>query len=126
MEDFECSVNIVPGDNVSVSRDKITAMIEIYKKHDIREFSKILIKPFGTPSDSAHVVLKPDTAFVIVGGVKKSVELMNENQLHPFVDITGLKVPGIYNLKVECWMDDKDVNVKKIQPGKIEVELKKP
>lgn len=126
VEDFECKVKIVPEDNVSVSRDKITAMIEIYKKNDVREFNQIPIKPFGSPASSARITLLPDKAFVIVGGAKKSVELMNGNQLHPFVDITGLKVPGIYNLKVQCWIDDKDVHIKKIQPVTIDVKLGKP
>lgn len=125
VEDFECKVKTIPRDDIIVSSKEVTAVIEIYKKRDVREFSRIPIKPFGTPASSARVILKPDQAFMIISGIKKSVELMNESQLHPFVDITGLKVPGIYNLEVKCWIDDKDVSIKEIQPEKIEVELKK-
>jgi len=126
VEDFECSVDLVLKDNVTASRKAITAQIEIYKKYDVREFSNILIKPFGVPASPAKVVLNPDKTFIIIDGAKKAVEIMNASKLHPFVDISGLKVPGKYSLNVECWLEKKDVDIKEIKPSMIEVELKKP
>ena len=126
VEDFECSVDLVVKDNVIASRQKITAQFEIFKKYDVREFNDIPIKPFGSPLTPAKAILTPDKAFIIVDGVKKSVEIMNENQLHPFVDISGLKVPGKYELNVKCWLDDEFVTVKELNPKKIQVELNIP
>lgn len=126
VEDFECEVDLVPKDNITVSRKAVTAQIEIYKKYGIREFNDIPIKTYGSPASPGKAVLQPAKAFIIVNGVKKSVEIMQDKELHPFVDITGLKVPGTYSLAIKCWVDDKDVKIKAIKPKQVNVELKQP
>lgn len=126
VEDFECDVNLVMKDNVTASRKAVTSQIEIYKKYDVREFKNINIKPFGSPAETAKAILNPEKIFIMVHGVKKSVEIMNDSKLHPFVDISGLTVPGKYELDVKCWLDDEDVEVKELKPKKISVELIKP
>ena len=126
VEDFECDVKLDIKNNVVANRAAVTAQIEIYKKYDVREFSNMSIKTYGSAASPCKAILQPPQAFIIIKGVKKSVEIMQETALHPFVDISGLKVPGKYSLKIKCWADDKDVRVKEIKPKKIDVELKKP
>lgn len=126
VEDFETEVNLDSEKNVAVNRKAVTVQIEIYKKFDVREFNDIPIKTFGAPATPGQAVLKPAKAFIIVDGAKKSVEIMQDKELHPFVDVTGLKVPGKYSLPVQCWVDDKDVKIKEIKPKQIDVELKEP
>lgn len=124
--DFECEVNLKAPKNITVSRKAVTAQIEVYKKYEIREFENVLVKPFGTPETPAKIDLKPDKVYVRIKGVKKSVEIMNDRELNPLVDVSKLKVPGKYSIKVKCWLGDNDVEIQEIKPEKIDVELKTP
>lgn len=126
VEDFETELKLLPKDNVTVNRRMVTVQVEIFKKYDIREFENVTIKPFGTPASPANVEIQPKQVYMRVRGVKKAVEIMQEKELNPLVNISGLKVPGKYSLEVKCWVNDKDVNLQEIKPKKIDVELKQP
>lgn len=126
VDDFEIDAPLVPKKNVSMSRKMATVQIEIFKKFDTSDFNNIAVKPLGFPASPAHVIFKPSNVTVTLYGIRKSLEILKNSEIHPFVDISNLKVPGSYKLKVKYWVDKKDVTVRGGAPEEIQVELKKP
>ena len=49
--------------------------------------------------------------------------MLTKNQIKAFVDISGYNKPGIYQIKVDCWINDPKINVKFIEPTLLNVEL---
>jgi len=125
VDDFECEVALSKRKGISLSTPRVTAQIEIFKKLDVREFANIEVKPFGVAAGKGNIAIIPNKVLIMVDGVKKSLEVMNESNIHPYIDITTLKEPGTYSLDVKCWIDAKDVKVKEIIPSKVNVEFKK-
>ena len=126
VDDFEIDTPLVAKKNVSMSRRMTTVQIEIFKKFDTSDFDNIMIKPLGFPSSPAKVIFKPQQVTVTLYGIRKSLEVLKDSAIHPFIDITNLKVPGSYKLKVKYWIDDKNITVRGGAPEFIQVELKKP
>jgi len=126
VEDFEVDTSLVSKKNVSLSRKIVTVQIEIYRKYDTRDFADIQIKPLGFPLSPAKIKFSPSSVTATIFGIRKSIEILKPEEIHPFVDISGLKVPGIYNLKVKYWVDVKDVTIRGGAPDTIKVELSKP
>ena len=126
VDDFEIDAPLVSKKNVSMSRKTATIQIEIFKKYDTNDYNNILIKPLGFPSSPAAVIFKPSRVTVTLYGIRKSLEILKDSEIHPFIDITNLKVPGSYKLKVKYWVDKKDITAIGGAPEMIQVELKKP
>ena len=126
VEDFEVDTSLVAQKNVSLSRKIVTVQIEIYRKYDTNDFPDIPVKPLGFPSSPAIIKFIPSEVTTTIYGIRKSLEILKPEEIHPFVDISGLKVPGTYNLKVKYWVDKNDVTVRGCAPETIKVELRKP
>jgi len=126
VEDFEVDTSLVEKKNVSLSRKIVTVQIEIYRKFDTDDFVDLPVKPLGFPAAPARIKFTPTTVTSTIYGIRKSLEVLKPETIHPFVDISGLKVPGVYTLKVKYWVDEKDVTVRGGAPDSIKVELLKP
>jgi YbbR domain-containing protein len=125
VEDFECDLKIRVVDGVTVTPKSVTATVDIYKKFDSRGFDALPIKPFGfMPNSTRKIELGVKTAFAQVAGLKQAVELLTADDLHPFVDISGIDKPGEYTLSLQCWSSVKDVQVKEINPKTIQVIIR--
>jgi YbbR domain-containing protein len=124
VEDFDCRLEIdTKGKNISISPQTISARIEIYKKYDVREFKNIEIKPFGYLSGRKIVHIKPQQTTITVKGVKNAVETLTTDKIRPLVDLSGIDEPGDYTLNVQCWLNDKELSVKSIEPSTVNVTI---
>lgn len=125
VEDFECSLNLKIGSNVTVSPKIVTVKVDVFKKYDSRTFDALNIKPFGfMPRTSRSVVFDIKTASVKVTGLKQAVELLTAENLHPFVDISEIDKPGEYTLSVQCWSSVDNMLVKEIKPGTVQATVR--
>ena len=125
VEDFDCEVKIRHPAKVEVRPDSVIAKIEIYKNRDSRVFDEVPIKPYGFIPPGMQLTFEPRTVSILVEGTKRAVELATIGKLKPFVDVSNLHGPGEWRLKIECWLNDKELSVKKLTPATVKVTLKK-
>ena len=72
-------------------------------------------------------LLNDDNVEITVSGPPSQVTLMRDVQLTPYVDISGIREPGEYQLPVECRMpDDVESAVKRVFPAKVKVKIAQP
>jgi YbbR domain-containing protein len=124
VDDFEIDAILVSKKNVSMSQKMVAVQIEIFKKFDTTDFANIQIKPLGFTASPAAITFTPSHVTTTLYGIRKSLEILKNSEIHPFVDISNLKVPGVYNLKVQYWVDKEDIIVRGGAPETIKVELK--
>ncbi len=126
INDFEMDLTLAKRDNIVASRQDVTAYIEVFKRYDSREFSRVPVRMLGAPEVPAKVSMVPGEVMVVIHGIRRSVEVTGLRDLNAHVDISGLAVPGKYMLDVRCWMDSQDIKVQMIMPQQIEVTLERP
>ncbi len=125
VEDFDCEVRIRHPARVEVRPNRVLAKIEIYKNRDSRAFENVPIKPYGFIPPGTRLTFKPETVSVLVEGTKRAVELATPGKLRPFVDMSELRGPGKWRLKTQCWLNDKELAVKRMTPAVVEVTLER-
>ena len=126
VKNIERMVKIRHDGRITVRPKELLAKIEIYKNRDSRTFENVPIKPYGfIPSPGFELTFKPDHVSILIEGTKRAVELATPDEMHPFVEISGLKKPGTWQLETQCWLKNKELSVKAVKPSKIEVTLKK-
>jgi len=125
VEDFEYIAKIADlGSKVVFFPQKVTAHVEIYRKIDTRIFSGLPVSILNVPA-SGRLVKKITPAIVDVtaGGVKSSLEVMNGSEISTFVDATASKEPGVYKLKVQCYVNLPEIKISSISPSEVEIEI---
>ena len=69
-----------------------------------------------------EIVSSPNVE-ITVSGLKNLIETMRKDDLQPYVDISPLDRPGLYNVSVKCWSDRDGVNIRNIHPETISVKI---
>ena len=102
--------------------------VEIYKAIGTNVFDDIPVDIlFGKQNAKFYAKLKlsSNTVNVTLRGPKSHLEMLTDSQIKTFVDISNFNKPGIYQVKVDCWVNDPKVSVKFIEPSILNVELLK-
>ena len=125
VEDFDCEVQIRHPAKVDVRPNRVLAKIEIYKNHDSRVFENVPINPYGFIPPGTQLTFKPGTVSILVEGTKRAVERATPDKLKAFVDLSELHGPGEWRMKTQCWLNDKELSVKRLTPATVKVVLEK-
>ena len=126
VSDFETKLYIEEHPDVKYSCDYINVAVNVLKKYKTQLFRNVPIAVFTNKYRNVKIKFSNDLVDITATGLKKDMEVILKEKFHPYVDISNLKAPGKYQLKVKCFTDKQDILIKKITPPKIEVELLKP
>ncbi len=113
--------------NILVSPKSVQVSVEVYKTVGTRIFQDI---PVGVMADnnnehSYKKILLPRTVNITLGGLNSALDSLRVNQIRAFVDASKLGGPGVYDVKVDCWITDPNINLKFIDPSVIKIKIEK-
>lgn len=111
---------------LTVSPQTVMAQVDVIRSHEQRRFSavpvRVLANSSGNPRFKYEIVSSPNVE-ITVSGLKNRIETMRKDDLQPYVDISRLDKPGVYNVSVKCWSDRDGVNIRNIHPDTISVKI---
>ena len=113
-------------EKILVSPSSVQVKVEIYKVMGTSVFDNIPVNIL-LGKENAKLGFKPtllsNTVNITLRGPNSELEMLAEEQIKAFVDISKFNKPGIYQVKVDCWTNDPRINVKFIEPAMLNVEL---
>jgi YbbR domain-containing protein len=129
VEDFMVDKKVQTVDKkILVSPTSVQLNVEIYKAIETSVFDdvpvSILLGKQNTKIGFKPILLS-NTVNITLRGPNSQLEMLTKSQIKPFVDISHFDKPGIYQVKVNCWLKDPKINVKFIEPTMLNVELLK-
>lgn len=125
-QSFEYAAEIATaGPALKVSPSKALVQVEIIKESDSRLFKNVpirILKSSGFRRLSVEMLSAPN-AEIGVYGPKGQLELMRDDEVKPYIDVSQFEQAGIYNVNVNCWLDRAGVAVKNIYPPSVRIKL---
>jgi YbbR domain-containing protein len=126
-DNFETEVELIPRRGVEVVPARVHVQIEIYRKYETRNFRGLRVSAMqaeGKAMSKLTVRFTNDKVDISVRGVKDAVHGLSEQALKPFVDVSASGgQPGTYQLPVQAWLGNKDIEVLEIKPSTLEVKV---
>ena len=127
VENFMVDKKVQSVDNkVLVSPSSVQIKVEIYKTMETSVYDDVPVCALLGKLNTA-LRFKPKllskTVNITLRGPYSKLEMLNKSQIKAFVDLSKYNKPGIYQVKVDCWIKDPRINVKFIEPIMLNVEL---
>ena len=124
-DNFETEVELVPRRGIEVVPARVHVQIEIYRKYETRNFRGIRVAAMRAEGQAAKLTVQfdCDKVDVSIRGVKDTVYGISEQALRPFVDLSTGEQPGTYQLPVQVWLNNPDIEVLEIKPATLEVKV---
>ena len=127
VEDFMVDRKIQPIDKkILVSPESVQVKVEIYKTMETRVFDNIpvsvLLGKLNTKLGFKPKLLS-HSVNITLRGPNSQLEMLTKSKIKAFVDISRFNKPGIYKVKVDCWINDSRITVKFIEPAMLNIEL---
>ena len=63
--------------------------------------------------------IRPESVTVKI----EDVPNISPEQIHPFLDLSGIKGPGVYTVDIKCWADNDKVKIVEMVPATATVTL---
>ena len=120
---FSRQVNLIPpyDRNIEILSGKMKVEVRIEKKTPLR-FDGIPVQVlFGRTGANNLIIsrIQPETVTVRVDNVPD----ISRTQIHPFLDLSDVTRPGVYNVDIKCWSDNDRIKVVEVIPAKATVTL---
>ena len=127
VEDFMADRKVQSVDKkILISPASVQVKVEIYKTIGTSVFDDVPVSVL-LGKQNTKLGFKPkllsNTVNITLRGPSSKLEMLTKNQIKAFVDISDYNKPGIYQIKVDCWINDPKINVKFIEPTLLNVEL---
>ena len=127
VEDFMVDIGVQPIDKKTlVSPASVQVKVEIYKSIGTRVVDDVPVCVL-LGKQNTKLGFKPkllsNTVNITLRGPNSQLEMLTKNKIKAFVDVSNFNKPGIYQTKVDCWINDPRINVKFIEPTILNVEL---
>jgi len=125
VDDFQVERHMqLTDDKTLISPNTVQVKVEIYKTMGTRVFENIPVNILlGKNNTYFNSKLIANKVNITVRGTKSHLEILTRNDLIAFVDVANYNKPGIYQVKVDCWLNDSSIKVKFIEPAILNVEL---
>ena len=125
-QSFEYGAEVATtGTALKVSPSKALVQVEVLKESDSRLFKNVpirILKSSGFKRLSVEMLSAPN-AEIAVTGPKGQIELMRDEEVKPYIDISQFEQAGIYNVNVNCWLEREGVTVKNTYPQTVRIKL---
>ena len=89
-----------------------------------REFPSVPVQVLSKTSLLQHgyrLQLEPNDVMVRIKANTSEVYDVLPEEIHPYVDISGIKDPGKYTFSLKCWIDRNNIEVLDIRPESVTV-----
>lgn len=124
-EGFEFVARIDAPNGTSLSPQKVTCQIEVEKNYEQRTFQslpvQLLTQSGGKPLKTEF--LGPARVEVTVRGLSGSVAALVPTEVRPYLDISHIDKPGIYEVSAGCYVRGDGLDVKEVRPAQIKIKI---
>ena len=110
---------------LKVSPGSVFVQIDIEKNIRTKTFSLLPLRVLDDNTRNSYEFLTGSRVEVTVSGPKQLVDALRQEDVKPYVDISTLNQPGIYNIEVGCWITANAVDVKSILPATVKIKILK-
>ena len=120
---FSRQVGLVPpyDKNIEILSGNVKVEVKV-EKNKPRAFEDIPVQVlFGRTGANNLIISKiqPESVTVLVDNVPD----ISRTQIHPFLDLSDVTRPGVYNVDIKCWSDNDRIKVVEVIPAKATVTL---
>jgi YbbR domain-containing protein len=126
--DFTASLSN-PSALIKINPQKVMAKVEIVKQVEEKILKsvpiKILYPNMVKREFDAELLSTPHVDITVVGIISK-IKKLSQGDFKPYVDISPLKKPGVYNVDIDCWASVEGIKIKKIHPKRIQLKIMPP
>ena len=110
---------------LKVSPANVFVQIDIEKNISTKTFPLLPLRVLDDNTRNSYEFLTGARVEVTVTGLKSLVDALRQEDVKPYVDISTLNQPGIYNVDVGCWITANALEVKSIQPSTVKIKILK-
>ena len=110
---------------LKVSPASVFVQIDIMKNISTKTFSFLPLRVLDDNTRNSYEFLTGSRVEVTVTGLKNLVDALRQEDVKPYVDISTLNQPGIYNVDVGCWITANALDVKSIVPSTVKIKILK-
>lgn len=112
---------------ILVTPEIVQVKIEIFKTSGTTVYENIPIDLLSKQTvNTLTSKLLSNSVNVTLDGRISHLKALTKANIRAFVDISAFNKPGTYEAKVNCWINDPDIQVKFIEPAFVKVELATP
>ena len=127
IDSFDYETRIDKQSFNSVTPNKVTAQVKIIRQNKTVTFKNVAIKILENPNMTGRFkveLLSSPHVAVTVSGLKNTVNLLKNDSIKPYIDVSSLDSKGTFSVNVACWVNSKDnIQVKNIYPEKVQVKI---
>ncbi len=124
-EGFEFVARLDAPNGTAISPEKVTCQIDVEKNYEQRTFQslpvQLLTQSGGKPLKTEF--LGPARVEVTVRGLSGSVAALVPAEVRPYLDISHIDKPGIYEVSAGCYVRGDGLDVKEIRPAQIKIKI---
>lgn len=124
-EGFEYVATLDAPNGTTISPDKVTCQIDIVKNFEQRTFLSLpvqLLTQSGGKQFKTEFLSQPRVE-VTVRGLAGSVSALTPAEVRPYLDISHIDKPGIYEISAGCYVKGEGLDVKEIRPALLKVKI---
>lgn len=127
IDSFDYETKILKEPSTSISPEKVNARVKIIRQSKTVTIKNIAIKILEAPNKvgrfKVELLSSPHVA-VTINGLKSTIDLLKNDSVKPYIDISSLDTAGTFSVNVACWINSKDkIIVKNIYPDKVQVKI---
>ncbi len=124
-EPFEYVADLEPPPGCTVSPARVTCRIDVMKNFEQRTFQSLpvllLNRPGGSPLKTE--ILSSARIEVTVRGLAGAVLALTPNEVRPYLDISHIDKPGVYEISAACFIKGDNLDVKELRPALLKVKI---
>lgn len=126
-DSFDYKTKILKEPSITVSPDKVTAQVQIIRESKTVTIKNVAIQVMESPGKAGQFkveLLSSPHVAVTLRGLKGTVDLLKNESVKPYIDISALDTEGTFSVNVSCLVNSNDqIAVKSIYPEKVQVKL---
>lgn len=127
IDSFDYETKILKEPSISISPKKVNARVEIIRQSKTVTIKNVAIKILEAPNKAGkfkvELLSSPHVA-VTLNGLKSTIDLLKNDSVKPYIDISSLDTAGTFSVNVACWINSKDkIIIKNIYPDKVQVKI---
>ncbi len=126
-DSFDYETKVLTEAFVSVSPAKVNAQVKIIRQNKTLTIKNVAIKILEAPNKAGKFkveLLSSPHVTVTLSGLKSTIDLLKNDSVKPYIDISSLDTAGTFSVNVACWINSNDkITVKNIYPDKVQVKI---
>jgi YbbR domain-containing protein len=127
IDSFDYETKILKEPSTSISPKKVNAQVKIIRQSKTVTIKNVAIKILEAPNKAGkfkvELLSSPHVA-VTLNGLKSTIDLLKNDSVKPYIDISSLDTAGTFSVNVACWINSKDkIIIKNIYPDKVQVKI---